>query len=156
MIGWFIVFLIFILIYLTRTQEGFIGITDITPVDALKSYIQKDLDTARAAKKRLIYVIYKQKANNNDTEKIKNTIMKLPRNKDIYPILRIFTVKNTVKATSLFADFYNIQMNYKDIVVLTNNLKSTAKKDTQLYTYINTDDREFYEKMLKTIQSKNK
>ena len=156
MIGWFILFLIFIVIYLTRVQEGFIGITDITPVDAMQTYIQNDLDTTRKAKKRLVYVIYKQQADNDITTKINKTIMGLPRNKDIYPILRVFTVKNTNKSTCLFSTFYNRPLDYSEVIVLTNNLKSTVKDNTQLFTYVNTDDRIFYEKMIQTIQSKNK
>jgi hypothetical protein len=139
MIGWFLGILIVILVYLTRSREGFIGLTDSTPMKPMIEFIQHDLDTLNG--KRLLYVIYKNVAN---TALIDKKIKEVKMD-DQYSTLRIFPVTNTVVATSLFYNFYRNQIDYDEITVLTNNVNTTKKDNTQLTVFVNTDTPWFQE-----------
>jgi hypothetical protein len=149
MIEWVILFLMILLWYLS-IREGFIEITDNTPVDSTKAFIQKDLDSLNG--KRLIYIVYTPQANVNT---IIETKIKQLRLEPQYSILRIFPVKNTVFATSLFSHFYHAQIDYNEVTVLTNNVNSTQKNNTQLMTFINTDT-PFYVDLMNIMVTYNK
>jgi hypothetical protein len=64
---------------------------------------------------------------------------------DQYSTLRIFPVTNTVVATSFFYNFYRNQIDYDEITVLTNNVNTTKKDNTQLTVFVNTDTPWFQE-----------
>lgn len=149
MIVW-ILFLILCLIYLISLREGFILLTDTTPVDSTKAFIQHDLDTLNG--KRLIYIVYTPKGNVNKI--IEKKIKKLKLDPQ-YSLLRIFPVITPLSATSLFANFYNAQINYDEVTVLTNNVNSTQKNNTQLRAFINTDT-PFYVDLMNIMITFNK
>jgi len=48
-------------------------------------------------------------------------------------------------ATSLFYNFYRNQIDYDEITVLTNNVNTTKKDNTQLTVFVNTDTPWFQE-----------
>ena len=149
MIEWVILFLMIILGCLSL-REGFIELTDITPVDSTKDFIQNDLNTLNG--KRLLYIVYTPKGNVNTV--IEKNIKRLTLDPQ-YAKLRIFPVKNTVKATALFSNFYYAQIKYDEVTVLTNNINSTKKDNTQLMDFINTDT-PFYVDLMDIMDTYNK
>ncbi len=129
-----LLFLILCLFYLISLREGFIVLSATTPVDSTKDFIQHDLDTLNG--KRLIYIVYTPKGNVNTL--IEKKIKKLKLDPQ-YSVLRIFPVTHPLAATSLFYNFYNSPIKYDEVTVLTNNINSTKKNNTQLREFINTD-----------------
>jgi hypothetical protein len=146
-------FLIGVLIYFLRQREGFIGLTDNTPVEAVKQYIQQDLDSL-SDRDRLIYVIYKSNGNEKTNKIIDDKIKKI-KLYDEYVLLRVFPVMNTVYATSVFSNFYIAQLDYDNITLLTNNLSNTKKGNDQLTKFLNVDTT-FYNSIVSIINTNNK
>lgn len=135
MIGFFLLLLLLVLfVYLRYTREGFIGLTDSIPMEPMKEFIQHDLDSLNG--KRLLYIVYATVGNSNALIDKKIKGLKLDSE---YTIVRVFPVSNTVVATSLFSHFYQHQIVYDEITILTNNITTTKKNNTQLMTFINTD-----------------
>jgi hypothetical protein len=153
MILWILLFLIGVLIYFLRQREGFIGVTDNTPVVALQEYIQNDLDSLDGTD-RLIYIIYMSKGNEK-TNKIIDDKIKKVQLYDEYVLVRVFPVLNTVYATSVFSKFYIAQMNYDGITLLTNNTSNTKRGNDQLTKFINVDT-VFYNSIVSIINTNNK
>lgn len=153
MILWILLFLIGVLIYFLRQREGFIGVTDNTPVVALQEYIQNDLDSLDGTN-RLIYIIYMSKGNEK-TNKIIDDKIKKVQLYDEYVLVRVFPVLNTVYATSVFSKFYIAQMNYDGITLLTNNTSNTKRGNDQLTKFINVDT-VFYNSIVSIINTNNK
>lgn len=153
MILWILLFLIGVLIYFLRQREGFIGVTDNTPVVALQEYIQQDLDSLEGTD-RLIYVIYKSNGDEKTNKIIDDKIKKI-KLYDEYVLLRVFPVMNTVYATSVFSKFYISQLDYEGITLLTNNLSNTKRKNDQLTKFINVDTT-FYNSIVSIITTNNK
>jgi hypothetical protein len=137
MLGVFLCLLLLFLvlcIYWMRTQEGFIGLTDSIPMEPMKEFIQHDLDSLNG--KRLLYILYATVGTSNTLIDKKIKELKLDSE---YTIVRVFPVSNTVVATSLFSHFYQHQMVYDEITILTNNIATIKKDNTQLITFVNTD-----------------
>jgi hypothetical protein len=103
-------------------------------MEPMKEFIQHDLDSLNG--KRLLYILYATVGTSNTLIDKKIKELKLDSE---YTIVRVFPVSNTVVATSLFSHFYQHQMVYDEITILTNNIATTKKDNTQLITFVNTD-----------------
>lgn len=145
-----VILFLMLILYLITLREGFIELSDTTPVDSTKEFIQADLNSLNG--KRLLYIIYTPKGNVNAI--IEKKIKELTLDPQ-YSILRIFPVKNTVLTTALFSYFYHAQIDYNEVTLLTNNVNSTQKNNTQLMTFINTDT-PFYVDLMNIMVTYNK
>lgn len=152
MILW-LVFLIGVLIYLLRPREGFIPMTDNTPVELMQVFIQEDIDSLKN-NERLLYVIYKSLGDNKVDQRIDDKIKKAKRYKE-YKRVTVFPVTNTVLSTSVFSKFFISSIDYDQVTILTDNTKSTARDNTQLMRFYNVDT-PMYEEIMHIITTNNK